>query len=148
MVADGFYEWRNEGKFKQPFWIRLRDERPFAFAGLWDAWRAPDGSMVETCAILTTEANDRLRPLHDRMPVILEPQDYRSWLDSSLQIAEAGALLRPLPSEQVKYTAVSTHVNRPENDDPTCIERWKARLICSDERLTQPFLSLGHLLPR
>ncbi len=83
--ADGFYEWQTaEGAPKQPFLITLREERPFAFAGLWERCRAPDNSTVESCTILTTNANDRLKELHDRMPVILPPEHYGPWLDPHL----------------------------------------------------------------
>src|SRR4051812_30295235 len=78
--ADGFYEWQRTGGKKQPFFFQMRDERPFGFAGLWEKWRGEDGQMLETCTILTTEANEVLRPVHDRMPVILHTEDYELWL--------------------------------------------------------------------
>jgi len=81
VVADGFYEWHAAGRRKQPYWIGLSDGRPFGFAGLWDRWKAPDGKMVESCTILTTEATEALRELHDRMPVIVEPEHFDLWMD-------------------------------------------------------------------
>ena len=122
IVADGFYEWRKEGRFKQPYWIRLAEGGPFAFAAVWDRWREPGGEPVDTCTILTTEANDRLRVLHDRMPVILDPGHHAAWLDLSTPTADLSALMRPLASDRVRYRAVSPRVNRPEYDDEACIQ--------------------------
>ncbi len=122
IVADGFYEWRKEGSFKQPYWIRLADGAPFAFAGLWDNWRAPGGEPLDTCTILTTEANERLRPLHDRMPVILDRGHHEAWLAVSNPAADLQGLMRPLASDLVTYRAVSRRVNRPEYDDEACIQ--------------------------
>jgi putative SOS response-associated peptidase YedK len=105
--ADGFYEWvALEGR-KQPYCFRPGDGRPFAFAGLWERWEGPQGP-VESCAILTTEANDLVRPVHDRMPVILPERHWRAWLDTDLQDAATVApLLRPYPAEAMR--AVSVH---------------------------------------
>ena len=86
ILADGFYEWRTEGKTKFPFHIRRRDRKPFAFAGLWERWDKGE-TPVETCTIVTTEANDFMKPLHDRMPVILDPKDYDRWLGPSQEPA-------------------------------------------------------------
>jgi putative SOS response-associated peptidase YedK len=121
--ADGFYEWQAaEGGPKQPFLITLRDEQPFAFAGLWERCRAPDESVVESCTILTTNANDRLKGLHDRMPVILPRDHYGPWLDP--QIEDAGTLqtlLTPYPSAEMCVRPVSRRVNNARNDDSDCI---------------------------
>lgn len=122
VVADGFYEWQKQGRFKQPYWIRLADERCFAFAALWDRWMRPGEQPLETCTILTTEANERLRPLHDRMPVILGPDEHEDWLRADTASDRLRELMRPIPSDRIKYQAVSTRVNRPEHDDATCIE--------------------------
>jgi putative SOS response-associated peptidase YedK len=122
VVADGFYEWQRRERGKQPFFIRLRDERPFAFAGLWEHWEGPAGAL-ESCTVLTTEPNDLMRPLHSRMPVILPPEHYDLWLDPGVQ--EAGLLqplLRPYPFEDMMAYPISTWVNRPANDGPRCIE--------------------------
>lgn len=122
VVADGFYEWqRQEGK-KQPFYFRLQDGQPFGFAGLWERWEAPDGETIESCTILTTEANELLRPIHDRMPVILDPKDYDLWLDPGVQKAEPlQQLLRPYLAKAMTSYAVSTKVNNPANNTPDCI---------------------------
>jgi putative SOS response-associated peptidase YedK len=84
ILADGFYEWRKENRHKQPFHIRLRDGRPFAFAGLWEHWEGPEGKAIDSCTILTTTPNDLLRPLHHRMAVILNPENYNLWLDPAI----------------------------------------------------------------
>jgi putative SOS response-associated peptidase YedK len=123
VVADGFYEWQRAGKQKVPHLIRLRDDRPFAFAGLWELWEGPDHSAIESCTLLTTEANDVVRPIHDRMPVILAPSDYDRWLDPPVSRAEGlAAMLRPYPSDQMTACAVSPLVNSPANDEPGCVE--------------------------
>ena len=124
--ADGYYEWQREGRMgqrKQPFYIRLRDGRPFAFAGLWERWVEPDGTPVESCAILTTEPNEALKDIHDRMPVILAEADYDQWLDPAVRQAQLlQPLLRPYPPEDMTACAVSPRVNDPGHDDAGCIE--------------------------
>jgi len=121
--ADGFYEWRRLERGKQPFYVRLRDERPFAFAGLWEHWEGPDETAIDSCTLLTTEPNDLIRPVHSRMPVILSPKDYDLWLDPGVQKAELlQPLLRPYPSEGMLAYPISTWVNKPKNDSPRCIE--------------------------
>ena len=85
IVADGFYEWQTAGKRRQPMFIHIRDDRPLAFAGLWESWEGADHSALESCTILTTAANDLVRPIHDRMPVIVAPEDYADWLDPAVQ---------------------------------------------------------------
>jgi putative SOS response-associated peptidase YedK len=92
-------------------------------AGLWERWSGPDGNVLETCTILTTEANEALRPLHERMPVILEPGAYGAWLDpASTNADDVKALLRPFAGDALAFDPVSTRVNSPRNDDPSCIE--------------------------
>jgi putative SOS response-associated peptidase YedK len=121
ILADGFYEWQKLPDGKQPYRIRLKDGKPFAFAGLWDRWHK-EAEPVESCTILTTDANDLMRPLHDRMPVILDRTAFERWLDPTLQDpAEVQALLRPFPSEVLQAYPVSTHVNNAKNEDPACI---------------------------
>ena len=125
VVTDGFYEWQKQPQGpKQPYWIALKGEEPFAFAGLWERWdRAPDGNALETCTIITTGANELLRPVHDRMPVILPPDAYEVWLDvESYHGREVADLLRPYPSEALMARPVSRRVNNVANDDPDCIE--------------------------
>jgi putative SOS response-associated peptidase YedK len=123
VVADGFYEWQKQDGGKQPFYIRLCSGQPFAFAGLWEHWKAGDGSAVESCTLLTTEPNDLIRPLHNRMPVILHMEDYELWLDVNNQDKNVlQPLLQPFPSEAMEAYPVSRFVNRPQNDDLRCIE--------------------------
>jgi putative SOS response-associated peptidase YedK len=126
--ADGFYEWQKapgggKGK-KQPYYIRRPDGGPFAFAGLWETWIDPAAPLtIESCTIVTTEANAALRELHERMPVVLAPADYALWLDPG--VAEPGQLqhlLAPCGVEELVAEPVTTHVNRVANDDPRCIE--------------------------
>lgn len=121
--ADGFYEWQRQERQKQPFYFHLQEHQPFAFAGLWEQWQSPDGEEVETCTILTTTANDLLEPIHDRMPVILPPEDYNTWLDPELQTAsQLQSLLCPYPADQMIAYPVSRAVNRTSFDDPDCIQ--------------------------
>jgi putative SOS response-associated peptidase YedK len=123
VVADGFYEWKRNGKQRQPYFIHLRDDRPFGFAGLWESWEGPDHSAIESCTLLTTEANDLVRPIHDRMPVIVGRADYAQWLDPALAQPEPLlGLLRPYPSEEMAAYPVSTLVNSPAHEDPRCVQ--------------------------
>ena len=121
--TSGFFEWQATGaKKKQPFCIRLADDKPFAFAGLWECWHGTDGD-VETCCILTTDANELMRPIHDRMPVILDPQHFERWLDPKEQdAAVVTPLLQPFSSERMKAYPVSTWVNDPRHNDARCLE--------------------------
>ena len=118
--ADGFYEWAKAGARKQPYHFRLKDGGPFAFAGLWDAWAAPDGSTLETCAIITTTPNEAVAPVHDRMPVILDRHDHERWLSRDALVGELLALLRPCPASILEARPVGPHVNNPRNDGPEC----------------------------
>jgi putative SOS response-associated peptidase YedK len=121
--ATGFYEWQRQERRKQPVYIRMHDEQPFAFAGLWEHWEGPEGTPIESCTLLTTEPNDLVRPVHDRMPVILDPKDYELWLDPDVQDpARLQPLLRPYASEQMVAYPVSQLVNNPANDVPETIE--------------------------
>lgn len=134
VVADGFYEWKREGKAKQPYLIRRVDRRPFAFAGLWSSWRDPqlqaeEGSggeriaPAETFTILTTAANELMRPLHDRMPVIVPPERFDLWLDPTIEDAERLApILAPLAADGWEAVPVSRTVNSPAHDAADCIE--------------------------
>ncbi len=115
ILADGFYEWKTEGKQKQPFLFTMADDRPFALAGIWERWRGPQGNPeptpVETCSIITTTANELCAPCHDRMPVILPPAAYELWLNP--QIASSpllSSLLRPLPADQMSSRAVDNRI--------------------------------------
>jgi putative SOS response-associated peptidase YedK len=119
--ASGFFEWRAAGGRKQPYCFRGWGEKPFAFAGLWERWEGPDGP-VESCAILTTEANALVRPVHERMPVILPERHWQAWLDRDQQDAAALVpLLRPYPSDAMRAYPVSLLVNDPKNDVKECL---------------------------
>jgi putative SOS response-associated peptidase YedK len=123
IAADGFYEWQGTTRTKQPYFIHFRDDRPFAFAGLWETWEGPDHEAIDSCTIITTEANDLIRPLHDRMPVILQPESFDFWLDPKRQSAdELAPLLAPFSSDELETYAVSTLVNTPLHDEPKCME--------------------------
>jgi putative SOS response-associated peptidase YedK len=129
VLADGFYEWqRQEGK-KQPFYFRLRDSQAFAFAGLWEEWKSKEGDKITSCTILTTEANELLQPIHERMPVILNPQNYDLWLNHHMHNPEAlQKLLQPYPAQGMTAYPVSTLVNNPKCDRPECIVPLGARV--------------------
>ncbi|MFQ5400516.1 MAG: SOS response-associated peptidase [Anaerolineae bacterium] len=119
--ADGFFEWQRLSSRKQPVYVYARDGRPFAFAGLWETWHSADGDRIHSCTILTTEPNELVAPIHNRMPVIIEPPDYALWLDPGPNPELARHLLRPYPAEKMVAYPVSTRVNSPRNDDPRCI---------------------------
>jgi putative SOS response-associated peptidase YedK len=122
IAADGFYEWQKEQGKKQPFYFRLENGQPFGLAGLWEQWQAPEGDVWQTCTILTTDANSLLSQVHDRMPVMLHPEDYDRWLDPQNQSTEAlQSLLRPYEAEAMVAYAVSPIVNSPTHDQPDCI---------------------------
>ena len=122
VLADGFYEWKREEQAKQPYYIRFKDHRPFVFAGLWEHWETETGPPLESCAILTTNANAVTAPIHDRMPVILHPNDYDLWLDLTIQDPQQLATaLKPYPSEEMEAFSISSLVNNPRNDSPLCI---------------------------
>jgi putative SOS response-associated peptidase YedK len=122
--ADGYFEWQKTGSAKQPYYIRLDDERPFAMAGLWERWLNPaTNEPLESCTIITTQANPLTQPIHDRMPVILGMADYEMWLDPEMQNPERlGILLRPFEGPSLRADPVETYVNSPRNDDPRCIK--------------------------
>ncbi len=120
--TDGYYEWKKTGKAKQPYYIRLSDEKPFAMAGLWERWTDEAGETLETFTIITTDANAATREIHDRMPVILPPADYARWLDSECERSDLlQPLLKPYEASPMRMDPVSTHVNSPRHDDPECI---------------------------
>ncbi len=122
--ADGFYEWQKTNNGKQPFYIRMRDGSPFAFAGLWESWQDADGPTVRSCAIITTRANELVGEVHDRMPVILDPEDHDLWLDPDFDETDPlASLLKPYPADAMEAYPVSRFVNSPRNDDERCIER-------------------------
>jgi putative SOS response-associated peptidase YedK len=122
VAADSFYEWHKAAGKKQPFSFRLRDGKPFALAGLWEQWTG-GAEPVESCTIITTTANDLVRPCHDRMPVILARADYAEWLDPAVRdVYRLLELLQPYPAGEMAAVAVSPHVNNARHDDPRCLE--------------------------
>ncbi len=122
IVADGFYEWQKTDGGKQPFYIRMKDSSPFAFAGLWETWDG-HGEEIRSCSIITTDANDLMDEIHHRMPVILPPDNYGAWLDPGFDEKEALVdLLRPYPSEEMEAYPVSRRVNKPSNNEPSVVE--------------------------
>lgn len=119
--ASGYYEWQQLNGRKQPMYIHRADGDLLVFAGLWELWQPADGSMLETCTILTTDPNDDTAAIHNRMPVILEAPDYGMWLDPATPADSLHHLLRPFGGAPLAAHPVSTAVNRPQNDSPACI---------------------------
>jgi putative SOS response-associated peptidase YedK len=113
--ASGFYEWHREGKLKQPYYFRRPDERPIAFAGLWETWND-----IESCTIITTDANELMAQIHDRMPVILAANDYDRWLNPAT--TDAAKLLVPCPPDELTSYPANPIVNNARNEVPECIE--------------------------
>ena len=124
ILAHGYYEWKLEGKRKQPYYIRFKNDRPFAFAGLWERNEKTTNEPIESCTIITTGPNALMEPIHHRMPVILDANDYDLWLDSSVNDPlSLNPLLRPYRDEgEMEAYAVSTMVNSPSNNRAECIE--------------------------
>jgi putative SOS response-associated peptidase YedK len=119
--ADGFYEWQRRARAKQPFCFEVNDGDLFAFAGLWDGWKDPNGNWVKTCSILTTTPNAVTSTIHDRMPVILDPDNYDLWLDPGMQnVAAASELLKPYDARLMRGYPVNTRINHVANDDEEC----------------------------
>jgi len=121
--TDGFLEWRKIGKRKQPYHVRMPDGGVYMMAGIWSTWRSPDGEEIDTCSILTTEPNAEIAALHDRMPVILQPEQYDLWLDPEEAAPERlSPLMVAAPEKMLVLVPVSTRVNSVKNDDPECLE--------------------------
>lgn len=119
--ADGFYEWARKSAFKQPYCFEVREGELFALAGLWDGWKDSNGNWVKTCTILTTTPNAVTSAIHDRMPVILDPDSYDLWLDRGMQnVAAISELSKPYDARFMRSYPVSTRVNNVSNDDPEC----------------------------
>ena len=134
--ADGFYEWQRNGKTKQPYCFEVNDGELFAFAGLWDRWRDPQGNVVESCTIITTTPNSLLTDVHDRMPAILNPDNYDLWLDPAFgNIASVSEMLKPFDVALMRRYPVSTRVNHVLNDDADC-----AKLLDSEAAAVQRHL--------
>jgi putative SOS response-associated peptidase YedK len=126
IVTNGYYEWKKVGSKKQPYYIRMRDEQPFAMAGLWEQWRGPKNEPLDepmqTCTIITTSSNSMCDEIHDRMPVILDANHFDLWLDPEMQERTTlENLLQTYDSDEMMADKVSTHVNSVKNDDATCI---------------------------
>ncbi len=120
--ATGFYEWKPINAGKQPYNIRIGDGLLFAFAGLWESWKGEDNKLLETCTIIVTKANDAISPIHDRMPVVLSPSEYSTWLAPTITDPDRlTPLLRPCPADWVNSYPVSRLVGSPKNDSPECI---------------------------
>lgn len=123
ILADGFYEWAKLNKGKAPMRFFLKGGEPFAFAGLWDRWKKPDGNELRTYTIITTQANELLRPIHDRMPVILTRENEAKWLDPEWKDSKKlGELLKPYEASEMESCYVSPMVNSPKNDLAQCIQ--------------------------
>lgn len=120
LPTDGFYEWKQTPTGKQPIHIGMKDKGLFAFAGLAERWLSPDGEVLDTCTIVTTQANAMLAPMHDRMPVILAPEHYERWLD--VGHTDVADLFAPFPADAMTWYPVSTRVNSVRNDDAQLIE--------------------------
>jgi putative SOS response-associated peptidase YedK len=123
--ADAFYEWQKiDAKTKQPFAIALKSDDPFAFAGLWESWQPSEGPPLETFTILTTSPNELMKPIHNRMPVILEPGDYARWLAPVDPAKPPVELLRPFPAEKMRVWPVSSRVGNVRNNDSQLLEQF------------------------
>ncbi len=123
VLADGFYEWKQEGRKKTPMYITLKSHEVFGFAGLWEAWKSPDGETIHSCTIITTTPNSFMESIHNRMPVILSREAETPWLDRSLENpTRLLPLLTPYTEETMEAYAVSPAVNSPRNNSPICIE--------------------------
>jgi putative SOS response-associated peptidase YedK len=120
--ADGFYEWKVIGKEKQPYRILLKDQLIFSMAGLWESWTSPEGEEVKSCTIITTDPNELMLDIHDRMPMILSVADERKWLDKDKTVEELKAMLQPFPFESMKAYPVSKDVGNVKNQDSELIK--------------------------
>lgn len=123
VLTDGFYEWQKQGGRKQPFFLRLVDDSPMLMAGLWERWQGGTGEVIESCAIITTNANRTVAPVHDRMPAILAAADWSAWLSpDSHDNTALLALLKPYPDDAIVAYPVSARVNNPRTNDPACLQ--------------------------
>ncbi len=121
VLTDGFYEWKKTSDRKIPHRISMRDNEPFAFAGIWEVWKTPDGEEVKTFSIITTEPNDLMKPLHNRMSVIIKQENEEKWLQE-LDISEAQKMLEPYAFEDLEAYPISTLVNSPRNNSKEIIK--------------------------
>jgi len=128
--ADGFIEWTGERGAKRPFYLKRRDRGVLAFAALWEHWQGADGAEIESAAILTTRANATLSPLHDRMPVILDPDEFDAWLDCKrLSPADVAELMAPADDALLEAVELDPRINNPRNDGPELLEAVRQRLL-------------------
>lgn len=138
--ASGFYEWEERGRIKQPWAFRRRDEQPFGLAGLWEQWRAPDGSTLESCAVITTAPNELMAPIHHRMPVMLRPDQFDVWLDHERsEPGDVAPLMQPAPADTMTAVKVGRYVSNVHHEGQKCLE--PAGEFEEDEN--SPQLSLG-----
>ena len=122
IIADGFYEWQKIGSAKQPFFVRLKDDEPFAFAGLSERWHRASRT-IDSATIITTEPNELMAGIHDRMPVILSPEDYDLWLETDFHgQGKLLEMLKPYPAEEMEAYPVGTAVSDPKNESADCIK--------------------------
>ena len=121
--ASGFYEWRRQGTGKQPYFVRPAVAEVFALAGIWDHWEGKQGEVIESVAIITTSANELMRPIHDRMPVILEEEDVAEWIAAATKFEKALTMLKPCSAERMVAYPVSSLVNSARHDGPECVAR-------------------------
>jgi len=119
--SDGFFEWEKKGKVRQPWWIGPAEGGLMALAGVWERWRNPEGGVVRTYAVITTAANEMVSRLHDRMPVVVPPEDFAVWLNPETTADRLKAIMRPYPSERMRAHPVSRRLNDVRNDDEECI---------------------------
>jgi putative SOS response-associated peptidase YedK len=122
IAAGGFYEWQHKGGAKDPYYIQLKNESIFSFAGLWESWRGPAGEAIESCTIITTSANALVKQIHDRMPVIIKPENYDAWVGLQTNQETLQQFLKPYPAEEMVANPVSSKVNSPKNDTPDCLQ--------------------------
>lgn len=125
VIADSFYEWiRNDDKTKTPMRIKLKSDNLFAMAGLWETWKSPDGQSIHSCTVITTKPNSLVKDIHDRMPVILKPEDEKVWLDTAIDnTTYLNTLLKPLSEDLMEAYEVSSLVNSPKNNSPNLIQK-------------------------
>ncbi|WP_214483159.1 SOS response-associated peptidase [Bacillus sp. SM2101] len=124
VIADSFYEWKKTQERKIPMRIKLKSDEPFGMAGLWESWQSPDGHTIYSCTVITTEPNELMSSIHNRMPVILKPDDEKIWLDPSINdTAYLQKLLIPFDQELMEAFEVSSDVNSPKNNSPNLIEQ-------------------------
>ncbi|MGA2668259.1 MAG: SOS response-associated peptidase [Ignavibacteria bacterium] len=125
ILADSYFEWEKKGAKKIPYRILMKNDKPFAMAGIWETWKNTEGKEVYSFSIITTEANSLTKDIHDRMPCILDKKKIKMWLDTNIPEPAALQLLKPYPNAEMKLYEVSTLVNSPKNNSPQIIEPVK-----------------------